>query len=491
MTSNGTQGDDGTASALAHSRGRRVLAARAAVAAVVALLAVWGQPVGAARGATPNELGTEAITLRGSGGVELRGLLVAPESASPPRPGVVLVHGAGPHPGTDYLPEAEAFARAGIVALVYDKRTEGYSLLERSFATLADDALAAVRALRERPGVDPARVGLWGLSEGGWVAPLAASRSTDVAFLITVAGTGVPPARQEAWAKANRLRHAGVSGSLLWAYPVDGTRFAAGAGLFPEATYDPLPVLERLRQPLLAIWGEYDQLSPPAENVRLFREALERGGNPHATLRVLPGAEHEARRTPDGGFTRLAAFAPGYVELMTSWVNGLAAGPPASSADPPPRQQTWSVPLAALQWYESPPLQLAAVVLLVVACAGYAVLGVARRTGGHRERPPARGSARGLAATALSAGLGLYGYFGSLLLTNERALGPLVLGRPVPWLALQLLAVAAVITLAATGVATWRARADLRGWLRLRLGVLLACGVVFVPWAVYWGLLVP
>jgi hypothetical protein len=147
--------------------------------------------------------------------------------------------------------------------------------------------------------------------------------------------------------------------------------------------------------------------------------------------------------------------------------------------------------LAPLQWYESPSLQPAAVALLVAAGAGYAVIGVARRIGGHRERPPASEPARGLTAPALVAVLGLYGYFGSLLLTNEQALGPRARGRPVLWLALQLLAVAGVVALAATGVATWRARADLRGWLRLRLGVLLAAGVVFVPWAVYWGLLVP
>lgn len=87
--------------------------------------------------------------------------------------------------------------------------------------------------------------------------------------------------------------------------------------------------------------------------------------------------------------------------------------------------------------------------------------------------------------------LGLYGYFGSLLLTNEELLGPLVFGRPVLWLALQLVAVAGVIALLATALATWRARVDLTGWPRLRLGVLLAGGVVFVPWALYWGLLVP
>lgn len=376
MASNGTTGDGCSTRELARWQGRRrMVAALPAVAAVMALVVVWGQPVGAARSASPNDLRTEAITFRGSGEVSLRGLIVAPESAAAPRPGLALVHGAGPHPGTDYLPEAEAFARAGIVALVYDKRTEGYSQVERSFATLADDAIAAVQALRQRPEVDPARVGLWGLSEGGWVAPLAVSRSTNVAFLVTVAGTGVPPARQEAWAKANRLRHAGVSGSLLWAHPINGTRFAVGAGLFPEASYDPVPVLEQIRQPVLAIWGEYDQLSPPAENLGIFGQALERGDNPSFTLRVLPGAEHEGRRTPDGGFTRLDEFAPGYVDLVTLWVNGLAAGPPASSADPPPQQQTWSVPLAPLQWYESASVQLAAVALRVMASAGYAVIG--------------------------------------------------------------------------------------------------------------------
>lgn len=126
-----------------------------------------------------------------------------------------------------------------------------------------------------------------------------------------------------------------------------------------------------------------------------------------------------------------------------------------------------------------------------MAGAGYAIIGVARRIGGDQQRPAAAGPARLLAATVLGAVLGLYGYFGSLLVTNEQALGPVVFGPPVLWPGLQLVAVAGVTALAATGVATWRARAELKRWLRLRLGVLLAGGVVFVPWAVHWGLLVP
>src|SRR5829696_7905314 len=102
--------------------------------------------------------------------------------------------------------EAEAYARHSIVSLIYDKRTVGYSMLHRDYSVLADDALAGVQVLRGRDEVDPARVGIWGQSEGAWVAPLAASRSADVAFVITVGAIGVTPARQQAWAYGEYLR---------------------------------------------------------------------------------------------------------------------------------------------------------------------------------------------------------------------------------------------------------------------------------------------
>lgn len=181
--------NDRMGSGPARFKGERLAARITMVVAVMALIILWAQPIEAAPGDTPSGLISQEITFRGSGGITLHGLIVAPTSAERQRPGVVLVHGAGPHLGTNYLSEAEAFARAGIVALIYNKRTEGYSMMERSYSTLADDVLAAVQVLRERPQVDPTRVGVWGLSEGGWVAPLAASRSADVAFVITVAGT--------------------------------------------------------------------------------------------------------------------------------------------------------------------------------------------------------------------------------------------------------------------------------------------------------------
>lgn len=396
-----------------------------------------------------------------NGGVTLHGTVVAPPGGTK-LPGLVMVHGSGAHSRDDYREQAEAFARQGIATLIYDKRTEGYSQFERSYSTLADDALAAVEVLRKRPDVDPARVGIWGLSEGGWVAPLAASRSSDVAFVVTLGANGVEPARQQAWAVENQLRRLGMAGSIV------GTastmlRQLVGGGVFPEAHYDPVPVLKSLRQPVLGIWGAKDILTPPGEAVEIFRESLA-----HHTLRVFPDAQHQLRRTTDG-FDKLPGYAPGYLELVGSWVHN---PPSASTADAPPAQDRPSTAVAPLAWYEPTWLQLAVLAFLLVAFAWYPLF----------RRGPAARPARWLSATGLLAVLGFLVVDVVLQMTMGKGLGPVVAGRPLPWLALQLLSLGAVAATIGTAVAWWRHRG-------LRLGVLLAGGVVFVPWAVYWGLL--
>jgi uncharacterized protein len=217
------------------------------------------------------------------------------------------------------LEEATAFARQGLSVLIYDKRSIGYSLSQRSYAQLADDALGAVRTLRAHPGVDPAKVGIWGVSEGGWVAPLAAARSANVAFVIVVGANAMVPLRQQTWAVASGLRRRGVSGSLLDRAEPNMYRLLADAEAFPEVYHDGQTVLGQVQQPLLGIWGSDDLLTPPEENPPLFARALHQGGNTHYTLRFFPGADHAAHQSPDGGVTRLPSLAPGYAELIGAW----------------------------------------------------------------------------------------------------------------------------------------------------------------------------
>ncbi|HEX6339804.1 alpha/beta hydrolase family protein [Umezawaea sp.] len=399
-----------------------------------------------------------------SGELIMRGTLHLPTGPSG-LPGLVLVHGSGPGRASGLRDEAEAFAAAGIAVLAYDKRTTGYSSTGRDYSLLADDALAAVRALRAQPEVDPDRVGLWGFSEGGWVAPLAATRSADVAFVVTLGANGLTPSRQQAWATAAHLRRQGVTGSMVDAVADTGMRQLVAGGLFPEAHYDTVPVLERVRQPVLAIWGELDRLTPPGESLEIFRRAFERGGNERCALRTLPGADHAARRTTDG-YDRLPEFAPGYLDLVTSWV---VYGPTGATTDAPAHQDARSRPLARVAWWESGPVQIGALVVFVVA---FAVGGV---------RGPVRwGSRFGLAAV-----LGWVGYFFRLTTTENPSVGPVVGGRSVPWLVLQLLSAGVP---AATVLAVLRSRGTRTG---VRVRVLTAVGAVFVPWAAYWGLLKP
>ena len=442
--------------------------------------------------AAPAGLTSSEVSFRTNGGVTLHGTVVA--SAAPEeerRPAIVMLGGAGPVTREELQAEAEAYARHGIVSLIYDKRTVGYSMLHRDYSVLADDALAGVQVLRGRDEVDPARVGIWGQSEGAWVAPLAASRSADFAFVITVGAIGVTPARQQAWAYGEHLGHAGVSGSLLHTMQVTGTRQLVGAGLFAEANYDPVPVWERVHQPVLALWGTLDREAVPEESSQIIQRALQRGGNTHYTIRFISGARHNLNRTFDDGFDRPDSLTPNYGDQESSWVHDLAHGLPTASAEPAPHQDQHSIALAPLAWYESRWVQLGAFVMFSVGFGGYPLTAGVRRIRGRRDTTPAQRSARWLVVTSLATVLGFVVYFLFMVVTAANLVGPVFVGRPVPWLVLQLLAGSVVVATIATA-GTWRRhRHEVTGGSRVRLGLLLAAGVVFVPSAAYWGLLIP
>ncbi|WP_308403774.1 alpha/beta hydrolase family protein [Streptomyces rhizoryzae] len=431
------------------------------------------------------------VSFRGAGGLLLHGTVYSAPGARAPQPGLVLVGGSGAGPRQEYQQEAEAFARAGIATLVYDKRTVGYSRTHRDFGLLADDALAAVRLLRERQGVDPHHVGLWGFSEGGWVAPLAASRSSEVAFLVTVAASGHPPLRTQAWNLTTQLRHRGVAGSLNGAVAGPAAQLLDAAGLFPAADHDPLPVLHRLhRTPVLALWGAYDMQVPPRESAEIFHDALARAGNRHAVIRFLPGAAHNGHRTSDG-FDRiggplyhghpLGELAPGYARTVTSWVRAVSAGhAPASSTAPAPAQSALSTPVprnhAWAVWLVP--------ALLLLGFAAYPLTAVLRR--GPAVRP-----ARWTACLGLLTVLGTVLYPLAVFIAGDGAAAPLVGSRPVVWLAVQALALGLLAAAGVTAATAWRRRGTWGRATWLRLAPLALASAAFVPWGIWWGVLRP
>src|SRR5271165_2208509 len=121
---------------------------------------------------------------------------------------VVFLHGSGPEGrwANHYL--AQKFAERGIVALIYDKRGVGQSTgdwQKATFEALADDAVAGVRFLQSQSVVDATRVGIYGHSQGGTIAPLVGARDGELRFVVASAAGGIDPAEVETFSVENSI----------------------------------------------------------------------------------------------------------------------------------------------------------------------------------------------------------------------------------------------------------------------------------------------
>ena len=146
-----------------------------------------------------------------SGDATLAGTLFLPGTPGK-HPAVVLFHGSGPQSRDSA--RAEWFAGWGVAALAYDKRGVGESTGDFRtipFQDLVEDGIAGIDFLKSRTDIDAQHIGVWGLSQGGWLGPLAASRCRDVAFVIAVSGPGVTPGEQMIFYYQNELRAMGFS----------------------------------------------------------------------------------------------------------------------------------------------------------------------------------------------------------------------------------------------------------------------------------------
>ena len=142
-----------------------------------------------------------------SHGAKLSGSLVLPQDG-PIHAAVVFIHGSGKQ--TRNLSLAGQFAREGIAALVYDKRGAGKSggvyeseqgVSQKNISLLADDAVSALNALASHPELEGVPLGLAGISQAGWIAPLAAARSKRAAFLVLWSGPVCKVSEEDIYSK--------------------------------------------------------------------------------------------------------------------------------------------------------------------------------------------------------------------------------------------------------------------------------------------------
>jgi uncharacterized protein len=315
-------------------------------------------------------------------GITLAGTLTVPEGRGP-FPAVILISGSGAQDRDETLFEhkpflvlADTLTRRGVAVLRVDDRGVGGSSGSVSKSTsddFAGDVLAGIAFLKSRPDINARKIGLMGHSEGGIIAPMVAARSSDVAFIVMLAGTGFPG--DEIMVMQARLiaKAMGVSEKeldkqrdmqkrLFAIMRTETDPKKAGPAmreelkkvlseLSPEErkaagnvdtlaeneikkvespwfrfflSFDPRPTLERVHCPVLALNGEKDLQVPPKEDLAEIAKALKKGGNTRVTTKELPGLNHLFQTCKTGAVSEYGeieeTIAPLALKVIGDWV---------------------------------------------------------------------------------------------------------------------------------------------------------------------------
>ena len=256
-----------------------------------------------------------------SGTAVLSGTLTLP--AGPGRhPAVAFVHGSGSTERA-YLPDLQALlVQNGVAVLAYDKRGIGQSSgsypgespTAGAIDVLARDAAAASRFLRAQPEIDPARVGLAGHSQAGWIAPLAGSRDPGIRFLVIFSGPAVTADENDLY---QDLTGQGEQPAVQTDAEIDAQVLARGPG-----GVDPIPWIRRLRVPVLWVYGGRDRHIPPRLSARRL-EPIAREAGRDFTIADFPKANHALVETTTGltaEMLRSDTFAPGLFARVGDWL---------------------------------------------------------------------------------------------------------------------------------------------------------------------------
>ena len=315
-------------------------------------------------------------------GISLAGTLTLP-SKEGVFPVVILISGSGPQNRDEellghkpFLVLSDFLTKAGIAVLRYDDRGTALSKGDFKTATSADfatDVESAIAYLKTRKEINTKNIGLIGHSEGGLIAPMVASKSKDVAFIVLLAGTGIQGDRllllqQKLIGKASGISEDDLQKSELTNRQVfdivnkssnleklnldltnyikqtlkDNPNAGKPAGMSDDEfvnlrvkqianpwmqyfiKYNPAPTLEKVKCPVLAINGEKDLQVPPKENLEAIKSALSKGGNKKVTTKVLPNLNHLFQEcktgSPDEYATIEQTFSPTALSEILKWV---------------------------------------------------------------------------------------------------------------------------------------------------------------------------
>lgn len=291
-----------------------------------------------------------------SDGLRLAGTLFVPEGKGP-HPALVIAHGSGKEGrhlrGYQYM--GRLFAENGFATYIFDKRGIGESEGEYVEATdmriPAGDLVAAVGAVKKRPEVDAARIGVLGISQGGWTAPLAATMSDDIAFVVSLVGGGVSVIEQVLHHRRGDLIEAGwteekiepaleftrrllgyvstgkgygelkdeyakAAASAEWFSFIRaqgfGDRLVEPGSLdhpwFKSLAHDPAETNRQIRVPYLIVLGGQDRQVPTKMAAAAFEKAFADSGFKDYRIVTLPEEGHNIFKIENGTVTYRDSF---------------------------------------------------------------------------------------------------------------------------------------------------------------------------------------
>jgi len=311
-------------------------------------------------------------------GITLAGTLTVPKGKGP-FPAVILVSGSGPQDRNEeilghkpFWVIADYFAKNGIAVLRYDDRGVGGSKGNFEKATTLDftsDAEAAFSFLRKQKSINSSKTGVIGHSEGGMVAPLLASKVKEVAFIVLLAGPGIPIDQlmliqirlvNEAMDKSKEETEEDVAMNKMFyeillrqldnklaKQEIDDAIRQSNAGkadadkmsdreamaVINEMTspwfryfisYNPATVLEKVSCPILAVNGTKDIQVTASENLDGIRQAAERSGNKNVEVHAMENLNHLMQTAKTGSISEYSqleeTFAPSVLQMMTEWI---------------------------------------------------------------------------------------------------------------------------------------------------------------------------
>ena len=315
--------------------------------------------------------------------ISLAGTLTLPKKEGK-FPVVVLISGSGPQDRNEellghkpFLIISDYLTRNDIGVLRFDDRGVGKSKGTFSGATSADfatDVLSAVHYLKSRQEVDTSKIGLVGHSEGGIIAPMVATKSDDVRYIVLLAGTGIrgdqllllqqeligrAMGMSETQLEISKKLSTEVFAMIVNSVASEDLKKDVNAYMTVEVNklsdaelpigmrrdeasikaqvdqlttpwmvyfmkHDPATVLEKVKCPVLAINGENDLQVPAKQNLKAIKTSLTESGNTKVTTIALPGLNHLFQESVTGAPNEYGTIeqtiAPEALKVVSDWI---------------------------------------------------------------------------------------------------------------------------------------------------------------------------